>query len=239
VITYVCSGDGLVLQPPELTGDFHALLEFPVRVRLGNGRRRRPALFLTIWLDTFTGGRFMPSPPRVLARLDPRASVECAWTITARRRGPHELRGARVGVKFPGSLGGYEYYFPFFGELLARPALYRLDRQALHLLTRRRQMAGRRHVTPAAMEEFAGVRDYRPGDNPRSVHLALSMRQPNYPIDLVVREFEDPSENDVCVVLDTAIPAAEEMGRNVAAPHSVVTVTPKRQTSLVREVIAL
>jgi uncharacterized protein (DUF58 family) len=78
------------------------------------------------------------------------------------------------------------------------------------LLAGRKRATGRLPSKPAAMEEFFGVREYRPGDNPRNVSLALSMRMPDYPWQLVVREFENPSDDEVCVVLDTAAPTPDE-----------------------------
>jgi uncharacterized protein (DUF58 family) len=203
--TWLCSGHGLVLELPDLHGDFHALSRFRVRIRLGNSNRRWPVLFTTTLIETSTEGRLLPSPPKFLGWIDPRSTAEFVWEITARRRGPLNVVGARVRTAFPGSLGSYEYHFSFVRELLVLPAIYRLDHSALALLIGRRNAGGRLHANSTSIEEFIGVRDYRPGDSPRHVHLALSLRAADYPIQLVVREFEDPSDDDVCVVLDTVI----------------------------------
>lgn len=208
-LTHFCGAHGLALEPPALHGDFHALSRFRVGVRLANSRRRSPALFLIASLDTLIDGTPLPSPPKFVGRLAARESVRLEWDITARKRGEYELCGVRVRAAFPGSLGAHECRFRFSRKALALPAIYRLAPRSLELLQGRRQAGGRLHATPAAMEEFTGVRDYRPGDNPRHVHFALSLRRPDFPAELVVREFEDPSDDDVCVVLDSAIAPAE------------------------------
>jgi len=69
------------------------------------------------------------------------------------------------------------------------------------------------------MEDFIGVRDYRPGDNPRNIHLALSLRMADFPYQLAVREFEDPTMDDVCVVLDTVIPVTESKDNEILYQH--------------------
>jgi uncharacterized protein (DUF58 family) len=203
--THVCGGDGLMVEAPSMLGDFYAMSRFPVCVRIANSRMRWPALFMTAELHTSTNGQTLVSPPIFLGRLDPRGTVECRWLITARMRGAFELLGVRVRLRFPGSLGAHEGDAAFTHTLLALPAVYRLDRNVLEALKERRLAVGRMRAGAASMEEFIGVRYYRPGDNPRQIHFGLSLRLSDYPHQLAIREFEDPSEDDVCVVLDNAI----------------------------------
>lgn len=211
VITHLCGGDSLLCEPPGLHGDFHALSKFLVQLRLFNSSSRWPALFFTVEIEISTGYEILPSPPKFLGCLAPRGEAKFSWEVTARRRGQHELRSACVRACFPGSLVRYKYQFSIGEKLLALPAVYHLGPKVRELLTGRRLAAGRNHFNPSAMEEFIGVRDYRPGDNPRAIHLGLSLRAPDYPYQLVVREFEDPTEDDVCVLLDSAL-TPEEAG---------------------------
>jgi len=207
-ITHACGGHVLALKPPQMHADFHQLSGFRVEVRLGNRARRMPALFVTLRLDSRTENVPLVSPPVFVAALPPRASAACGWDISVRKRGEVELRGVRATVCFPGSLIAHECLFTFAYRKLALPAVFRLDNRALEMLSGRRRAESRSASFPASVGEFIGVRDYRPGDNPRDVHLALSTRLPDFPYQLVVREYEDPEADNVCVVLDTLIPAA-------------------------------
>lgn len=209
-ITHVCGGHRLVLKPPTTHADFHQLSGFRVEVRLGNQRKRAPALFITARLDTRAEGIALVSPPVFLAQLGARGHAAFAWDITVRKRGEVELCGARVQLCFPGSAAAHECQFPFSYRLLALPASYRLDNRALGLLTGHRRTASRSTSTPASIGEYVGVRDYRPGDNPRNIAAALSARLPDFPNQLVVREFEDPTNDDIYVVLDTFLPEKAE-----------------------------
>lgn len=185
-------------------GDFPALTSFTVRVRLANANRHWPALFLTSRLQV-RGNSGMDSPALACGELPARQVTELTWQVHARARGEHEIQSLRVVSRFPGSIVSSEQEFVFGHRLLALPAVYRLQDRATQLLVGRRQASGSLNASPSAIEEFVGVRPYRPGDNPRLIHLATSLRLPGYPMELAVREFEDPSDDDVCVVLDTGI----------------------------------
>jgi uncharacterized protein (DUF58 family) len=55
---------------------------------------------------------------------------------------------------------------------------------------------GTRH--PAAQTFFHGLRNYRPGDSPRLIHWRTSARRG----EPMVREFEDPPEDDLTLVVE-------------------------------------
>jgi uncharacterized protein (DUF58 family) len=58
---------------------------------------------------------------------------------------------------------------------------------------------------PAAQAEFHGLRGFRTGDSPRSIHWRTSARRG----ELMVREFEDVPGDDLLVVFDPSLPGAE------------------------------
>jgi uncharacterized protein (DUF58 family) len=96
-------------------------------------------------------------------------------------------------------------------EILVLPRLGRLHRGLFRRLLRsaasdqdRRWRQPRRHA--AAQEQFHGLRPFRTGDNPRSVHWRTSARRGEW----MVREFEDiPSEN-LLLVFDPTISVGGE-----------------------------
>jgi uncharacterized protein (DUF58 family) len=214
VLTHVCGVNDLQVRPPQNTADFHALSGFRLKVHLGNRGRRFPALFVTARLETSAEGIALNSPPLFVAQIGALGQVAFAWDITVRKRGEVDLRGLRVETCFPGSLTINRAHFPFSQRLLALPAIYRLDNRTLQLLMGRRRSGGRTSSAPASLEDFVGVREYRPGDNPRSIHFALSLRLAEFPNQLAVREYEDPSTEDVLVVLDTFVPDPDDAMQN-------------------------
>ncbi len=208
-ITLCCGLGQVVVSLPNVLGDLHALSRFALTLSIGNARRRWPALFVTLTLDTISAGRPLPSPTAFIGRLESGETTRRAWLVTIRARGAFEVVGVRATALFPGSPFRAAGTAPLARRLTVLPAIYRLDRKALELLQGRRLAGGRLHAIPAASEDFLGVRLYRPGDNPRHIHAALSMRLAEYPLQQVVREFEDPSADDVVVLLDNAPSAAD------------------------------
>lgn len=220
-IAHFCGGQRLLLKPPQMHGDFRQLSGFRVELKVGNGARRLPVLFASVRLDTSTEGVPLVSPAVFTPALPARAQLACAWDISVRKRGEVELRGARVELAFPGSMVGHDCSFAFAHRKLALPALFRLDNRALEMLGGRRRSESRTAVTAASLGDFVGVRDYRPGDNPRDVHLALSTRLPDFPVQLAVREFEDTSTADIHVVLDTLMAPDEADAGTLNYNHEV------------------
>jgi uncharacterized protein (DUF58 family) len=204
LLTRFCGASSLAAELPDATGEFHALTRFSAVVHLENCGPR-PALLLRVVLRTTAGGHVLPSPPIFLDSLAPRTSKLCQWLITARMRGTFELTSVSVRTCFPGSLIEQEAVLQLGRNLLVLPAIYHLTPRILDLLHGRRMATARLQTIPASEEEFAGVRLYRPGDNPRHIHLGLSQRMAGYPFDLVLREYDDPGANDICVVLDNTL----------------------------------
>lgn len=147
------------------------------------------------------------SAPRVLAWIAPGRRTDAAWTVVLRRRGAARVVRLEAEAGLPGSLLRRRRVFELGETVEVLPLLYRLSPDVLQLTVGRRQSSSSRlHLVPAGAEDFVGVRPYRPGDNPRFVNFPLSVRLPDFPFELAVREFEDPGQEDVCVVLDPVVP---------------------------------
>jgi uncharacterized protein (DUF58 family) len=91
-------------------------------------------------------------------------------------------------------------------EVLVWPRMGKLDQTrfrrfligALPLPDRYR---GRPRPQPQAQTEFFGLRHYRPGDSPRSIHWRSSARRR----ELLVRECEEPAGEDLILVVDPSL----------------------------------
>ncbi len=177
-------------------------------VGLKNGSAALPNLFISVRFAMDYAGDTVHSVPKWIGFLRPGAAVEIGWDLIFRRRGVAVVSRLIAETVLPGSLVQRRKVFEIDHRVDVLPLLYDLAPGVSELLTGRRYSPSSRvHLVPAGAEEFVGVRQYRPGDNPRFVNYALSLRMPDFPNDLVVREFEDPGEEHVCVILDGVVPS--------------------------------
>lgn len=211
-ITWTCGLEGVTVDIPEIMGDFNAMTPILLDVEVSRSGTHWPALFVTLVLETQdVTGRSLPSPPVFVARISRDRFVTCRWRITVRTRGEFLVQQARITSAFPGSPFSMQSVVVIDRSLMVQPAIYHLDPQrTLELLRGRRGDSARIIVASHQAEEFVGVRYYRPGDNPRAVHPVLSYRAPDYPLQLVMREFEDAGSDDVCVLLDNVLNGDEK-----------------------------
>lgn len=120
------------------------------------------------------------------------------------KRGRKTFVSLEVSSRFPLGLFETVRFFDVANETLVYPRLGRIGRGALPEDSRK-QSVNIVPVTAAQGEdEFAGLREYRPGDNPKYIHWKSSARCPGR---LLVKEFE-------AVTIRRAIVAME--GRQLA-----------------------
>jgi len=127
------------------------------------------------------------------------------WEVMVKRRGLLLVGPFRVAVELPGSVIRATAIFEGTHTVIVLPAVYHLEPFVDSLLAGRHVAVGRFQSLPAATEEYVGAREYRPGDSPKLIHRVLSLRSPD-PYQFFVREFRDPSRDDLSLVLDTAPP---------------------------------
>ncbi len=115
------------------------------------------------------------------------------------RRGRYEIGPAVISTRFP--FGLIEHQTPIF--LKQRIVVYpRLGRLTEHWWARRREefegahQRGNRETRMSG--EFFGVREWQAGDSRRWIHWRSSARHGT----LVVRQFEQPRNRDVAILLD-------------------------------------
>ncbi len=140
-----------------------------------------------------------------IAILESGRATKSSWTVVAKRRGTLLVGPFRAAVELPGSALRATAVFDRRHVVEVLPAVYHLQPFVDALLAGRHVAAGRFQMLPAAIEEYVGAREYRSGDSPKLIHHVLSLRARD-PEQFYVREFRDPSRDDLAVVLDTAPP---------------------------------
>ncbi|MEX0776813.1 MAG: DUF58 domain-containing protein [Phycisphaeraceae bacterium] len=195
--------------PPE-----HAVAGEPMvlRYRLLNQKRWMPSFNLVIretWGDGPRGwrreGPLAHSPPRLsgfphgwVVHLGPRQFVQAEAICWPRRRGTLELERIVLSSTFPFGIirRVVEYEQP--GEIRVFPALYRISRTLWYRLSVL-DPAGHLQIDHAGgSEEFFGLRQYRPGDNLRSIDWRHSAKTGQ----LICREMTQPSPPRIMLLLD-------------------------------------
>jgi uncharacterized protein (DUF58 family) len=182
-----------------------------VSVRVWNHGRFLPIFDLRLDGALAAGGhRLNTMAENAVPVLAPGEETARRWVVILRSRAPLQIGPFRAIVALPGSLVRAVAVFGVQKTVPVLPALYHLRPVVNELLAGRRLAVGRLAQVPAGLESYVGAREYRPGDNPKLIHRVLSLRARNYPYELYVREYEDPTEDDVSVVLDTTRPAPGE-----------------------------
>lgn len=189
---------------PSLPAEVRAMDRWKVALALVNLQRWTPTVFATANFRVASGEHVLWTIPQVAPAIGGGDEKTLAWEIVVRKRGPLVIGPFVVRLEFPGSLLRTALVFDYHRELLALPAVYELTSDVLQVLAGRRE-TGANTPAPGGEGEFAGVRDWRPGDPVRLIHRALSVRAPDFPRQLVVRECENPATGDVLVVLDNAV----------------------------------
>ncbi|HXX93521.1 MAG TPA: DUF58 domain-containing protein, partial [Planctomycetota bacterium] len=205
-----------VLPESVLAGDL-----FSVGIKLRNGKRLWPAVCLRFEDRLSHDGRPAPLQPTPvwlpLAR--PGARVRATYYMNAHERGWASLGPFTVTSEYPPGLFTYRQVLPVEDRILVFPRLGTFNRHVIHTLFSRADPAQRpTSAFESGDEEFASLREYRPGDHPRKIHWKMSARLQDK---LLVREYETAKVRDALVLLDTFIPGAGDPRRRLRLERAI------------------
>lgn len=193
----------------------HAKTPYLMGIALANRKRRLPSF--SIEAEDLIDGR--PIEKRCyFLKLPAGRTQETAYRHTIARRGRHRLSGLRLATKFPFGLVQKSRDVANAAEVIVYPALVPVSPAVLRGLPARH---GRGLPKVRSRDgEFFGLRDFRPGDDPRDIHWRTTARR-GVPF---VRESEDDEGNEATVVFDNAAgaaPEAFEVGVSQAASYAL------------------
>ncbi len=134
-------------------------------------------------------------------------SVSTTYRGVLERRGRYQLGPLQVTTSYPLGFVKGTMTVPHTEELVVYPPLGELNRQWSEL-QREAVMGGRQtRRRPGTFEgDFYGMRDWRAGDSRRWIHWRTTARKGT----LTVRQFEQPRNEDLAVVLDLFQPGDAE-----------------------------
>lgn len=114
------------------------------------------------------------------------------------RRGVYPLHALTLGTGFPFGLFRKERDLSVPGELVIWPRTDRSVREVEPAGGRRARRGAALTASPGGRGEYRGLREYRPGDDPRDIHWRTTARL-SAP---VVREYERDAAEDLEICLD-------------------------------------
>jgi len=191
VPSYVFSGDPLFIE-----------------YTLENGRRWFAALALFVEDLLIPVDRSVPGSATVMqrvffARVAAGERARIRWQGASPGRGRYAFRELDLGTRSPFGLVEHRAVIALADEMLVYPKIGRLTRR-WYLLQRQatENRRGQRHDRSAQQVEYHGLRGYRSGDSPRWIHWRTSARRG----ELMVKEFEQQSEQDLAILIDPWLP---------------------------------
>ncbi len=188
-------------QPPV---HIHARRPFLMGIGLKNGKRRLPSF--SIEVEDLLAGQPLDKKCYFL-KLPPGRLQHTSYRHTFARRGRYRYTALRISTKFPFALFRKMRTVKIESEVIVYPQLVPVRRLGPVL----KDLLGEVHIERAGRRgEFAGLREYRDGDDTRDVHWPSTARLGR----TVVREFQDESMRRVALYLDNGLPggaAADEL----------------------------
>lgn len=114
-------------------------------------------------------------------------------------RGRYRLGPIRISSRFPMGIGERGQLFQDTTDLIVHPQLGILLPRWVQQQKELSESNERRHSRPGFFDdEFHRIREYRSGDNPRSIHWRTTARRG----ELMIREHEQNRQSDSLIILD-------------------------------------
>jgi len=176
---------------------------FSVEVIVSNSKR-----FLSSWVlsvTDFVQHQHEQVRPRILfTRVPARSERSAHYQARLMHRGRYQLGPLRVSTRFPLGLAERSLIIQEEGEILVYPHLGELSPMWMRQTQQARELVQQSFTRRGSFDdEFHRLREYRNGDDPRSIHWRTSARQN----ELMVREFHQSREDDLGILLDLWIPS--------------------------------
>jgi uncharacterized protein (DUF58 family) len=175
---------------------------FVVRVRLAN---QKPLLsaWMVVAADTVSSAHEELQAKVLFTRVPPRSEREAMYALCPAHRGRYRIGPMRVICGFPLGLVERSFGLGETDDLLVFPRIGRLS-ESWRATVRQGRQSSEQVLSRigVAAEEFHRLREYRGGDNPRSIHWRTTARRN----ELMVREYQHLRDPDFSLVLDLWLP---------------------------------
>ncbi len=190
---------------------------FSVEVTVSNAKWLLSSWVLTV-IDRVQHVHEQIRPRVLITRVPARSQRAAHYRARLLHRGKYQFGPIRITTRFPLGLAERSLVIQEGGEILVYPQLGELSprwrRQSQHARELVQQSASKRGIFD---DEFHRLREYRAGDDPRSIHWRTSARQN----ELMVREFHQSREDDFIILLDLWIPSRPSVADYQRAEYAI------------------
>ena len=181
----------------------HAVVGLPATLiyQFANGKRYWPSLSVTVSeLDGAEGFTKQPQSYMLHAAAGMTASVPTE--VIPRQRGLHFLKRFQISTSFPFGFVKRAITAEQADRLLVYPALGQVDRALLAHCRAAETTGASMRPRQGGQDEFYGVKEHRPGDNPRHIYWKRSARTAATGL-LIAREMTQVAPPRLLLLVDT------------------------------------
>lgn len=169
-----------------------------ITYRITNRKRFWPSLSLAI-AELDGAEAFTTQPQTYMLHAAPRMTALVPAIVIPKRRGLHELDRYQIATSFPFGFVKRAIIGRHRERLLIHPPIARVDPKLLRMCRSADMTGDTMRPEPSGADEFYGVRDYQPGDNPRWIYWRRSARSGT----LISKQMSRVSPPRVLLLVDT------------------------------------
>ena len=203
---------------------------FSVQITLRNAKRSLSSRLIEV-RDVVEGKKTREEVEVTFVRIPPMSERTGSYQLQIAKRGVYRLGPLRVSSRFPLGIGERGMTLNDRDEVTIHPAIGRLHPDWMR---RERELAESTNQSNARVgvfdDEFHRIREYRYGDNPRSIHWRSSARRG----EIMMREYEQKRESDLIILLDlfdAASQSTDELEMAISLAATIVVEQTRRASS--------
>ncbi len=210
----------------------HGAVGLPATViyQITNGKKFWPSLSVTVAeLDGADG--FTRQPQAYMLHAAPGMTASVPVEVVPRRRGLHTLDRFQICSSFPFGFIKRAMTDARRDVLLAYPPLAQVDRKVLTLCRAAEKTGSSIRPRKGGSDEFYGVKEFRPGDNPRWIYWRRSAHTAATGT-LVAKEMTHVAPPRLMLLVDTFFPDAGSSDKSGAGTAALIEKTIAMAASL-------
>jgi uncharacterized protein (DUF58 family) len=184
-----------------LPNKIHAGEEFEVSLTITNDKKRMPS-FSLVFQDILKGQAEFPLTYAL--KISPRSSIKLKYKYKFEKRGRYSFPHTMIISRFPFGFFVKYYEYPCKSEVIVYPEVRKINQKG-SLLSKFASSRSRKEMLKEGSDIFHGIREFRPGDNPKWVHWRSSAKFQK----IMLKEYEIEDLKKVMIILDTFIPKKE------------------------------